>query len=67
MARWPQPTLVDVADFDGLAARAQDIDEFFNLLKMEGPGATPEGILRTRIVATRWAQPSLDDNQTNLE
>ena len=65
VARKPQPTLVDVADFDGLPAHAQDIGEFFNLLKMNGD--TPEAILRKRLVAARWSQPSLDDNQTNLE
>ena len=61
MVRWPQSTLVDVADFSGLAAHAQDLGEFFNLLKMEGVGATAEWILRTRLVvserrndATRW-------------
>ena len=67
VARWPKPTLVDAADFSGLAARAQDIGEFFNLLEMEGTGATPEGILRTMLVATRRSQPSLDDNQSNQE
>ena len=67
MVRWPQPTLVDVADFSGLSAHAQDLGGPFNLLKMEGSGATSEGILRTRLVATRRPQPSLDDNPSNLE
>ena len=55
MARWQKSTMVDVADFSGLAAHAQDIGEFFNLLKMDTPNDTAEGVLRTRLVATRWS------------
>ena len=59
--------MVDVPDFSGPAANAQDIGEFFNLLKTDAPSATAEVILRTRLVATRWSQPSLDDYPAYLE
>ena len=64
-ARRPQPAAVDFPNFDGVSARAQDIGELFNPPKTYS--TTPEAILRTKPVAARRSQTSIDDNSTNME
>ena len=44
--------MVEVADFVGLAAHAQDLGEFFNLLKLED-GTTAEVALRYKMIIRR--------------